>query len=701
MENHENERNAATIYLLGKTYLTKNEKFYIRNDPIIHLAAGDRHTIIVTESGRAYSFGDNNSGQLGLGHINHTDKISCIKGLKLFNTKEKIILAACGRDSSLVATNQGSLYAFGLNNRCQLGFEAKEPTIIYPYPVKIEYFRSTMSWKQISMGAEHTCVLNNDGVVYVWGLNEDGQCGQARKHNVIRIPTELQLEYPVVAISCGYYHTALITEGGRLFLFGNNHDGQLGYSISTEYVGSFEISLPDPVKAVACGNQHTVVLTCKGEVYTCGQGDCGQLGLGPNVQIAADFKVLENLPKSFTAIAAGKAHTAILTHNGDIYVFGDAKYGKLSYEIYSNEFVPRSINKFKEHNVLKVVCGGCQTIILAQKKQQTANAENIRNTTNSKTKSLKSLTGINPSPSETNHTNTTDSSVVTSLQYFEHFETATNTNSSINSPLYTKPNSDSDGLSVFMKSALMNTTEIKVNGTLQSTSTSLESTSLSIKNDDVKPVKTRAMDRIVPLITIIDDLTKSNHGSSSTDQSSLDKTKLNQRSWKNYFKKQQNSADGKSSSDEQSLSVSQGNIETSSLNENDIHLSGNSTPTKTLTKYYHQETSSNKSCDSNHCSSSSSSSSSSSLSLSTTNVHDSSSISSVFDDNKIITSKSSHDCQSGVHFSTIATNSSIDSTKKPIRTELQPGFFAKILSTKSSQKLSTTTNKNSRTCLIM
>jgi len=56
------ENNAPRVYLLGKTYLTNNEAFYIRNDSVIHMAAGDRHTIIVTETGRTYAFGDNSSG---------------------------------------------------------------------------------------------------------------------------------------------------------------------------------------------------------------------------------------------------------------------------------------------------------------------------------------------------------------------------------------------------------------------------------------------------------------------------------------------------------------------------------------------------------------------------------------------------------------------------------------------------------------
>jgi alpha-tubulin suppressor-like RCC1 family protein len=63
MENDENENDAPHIYPLGTTYLPRIDKFYIRNDSIIHIAAGDRHTIVVTESGRAFAFGDNKSGR--------------------------------------------------------------------------------------------------------------------------------------------------------------------------------------------------------------------------------------------------------------------------------------------------------------------------------------------------------------------------------------------------------------------------------------------------------------------------------------------------------------------------------------------------------------------------------------------------------------------------------------------------------------
>ncbi|CAF1417162.1 unnamed protein product, partial [Rotaria sordida] len=369
MANSEYDYDSPQVYRLGKTYLANNQgQFYIQNDPIIHMAAGDRHTIIVTETGRAFAFGDNSSGQLGLGHTNNVERVSCIKSLKFGETGEKVILAACGRESSLVATNRGAIYGFGSNSRSQLGISSPDSSTIHPQPVKLEYFKGKIVWKQISMGAEHACALTDEGVVYIWGANDDGQCAQPRKHDVIAAPRELRIETEVTAISCGYHHTALIDVNGRLFLFGNNEDRQLGRSVSDKFAGPIEVSMPNKVKAVACGNQHTVVLTEKGDVYTCGYGDRGQLGLGPRVLSAETFENVQGLPKCLTTIAAGEGHTAVLTVRGDLYVFGDGKHGKLGSQTHSNEFAPCLVDKFKTYNVLKVVCGSCQTIVFAQKK---------------------------------------------------------------------------------------------------------------------------------------------------------------------------------------------------------------------------------------------------------------------------------------------------------------------------------------------
>ncbi len=137
---------------------------------------------------------------MGLGHTNNVEKVSCIKSLKVNETGEKVLLAACGRESSLIATNRGTLYGFGSNSRSQLAMETSDSTLNQSQPVKIEHFRGKINWKQISMGAEHACALTDNGQVYVWGSNDDGQCGQPRKYDTIKTPRELRVEYPVSAM---------------------------------------------------------------------------------------------------------------------------------------------------------------------------------------------------------------------------------------------------------------------------------------------------------------------------------------------------------------------------------------------------------------------------------------------------------------------------------------------------------------------
>ncbi|CAF0756656.1 unnamed protein product [Adineta steineri] len=638
MNSEEDDDSIPHIYLLGKTYLPINEKFHIRNDPIIHMAAGDRHSIIVTESGRAFAFGDNNSGQLGLGHTNNIDKVSCIKSLKFGDTGEKIILAACGRESSLIATNQGSLYGFGSNNYYQLGIDSNESTTIYSYPVKIKCFNRRISWKEISMGAEHSCALTIYGEVYVWGSNEDGQCGYSPNYSFIKLPEELRLEYSVFSISCGYYHTALINENHRLFLCGNNENKQFGRTVTDQYISPLEVSLPEPVKAVACGNQYTVVLTENGNVYTCGRGDRGQLGLGVGVPFAKYFECIKiNLPDDVISIAAGEAHTAILSSQGDLYVFGDGKHGKLSYGAHSNEFQPCSIEKFKRYNVTKVVCGGCLTVVLAQSRL----FDNEEDSENSENKITKNIARLNHQLTMTKRT--------TADGLFQY-----NESSRKRFPLHSESNLDSDSSSTSIESVLKNTTHIGINGQLKPLRSILKSSSSSISSKDSKTLRTDVYDNMT------DNLTKSTNHISSTDKSYKYDTKLD------CTNRKQNS-----SSEESSTSTSEENQQIKSSDNNNINTNTESIVKTKLTK---------------NVSNGQQSESSTSVSRSTTDTSN--------DENQAIPLGTIDNLHNSFPSHPII-NSYTESN------ESQPGFFSRFFLGKSSQNLPPNKNKNSRICSIM
>lgn len=55
------------------------------------------------------------------------------------------------------------------------------------------------------------CVfILEDGQLFVWGDNSEGQIGLADKA-CVTVPCQVDVGKPVSSVSCGYYHSALIT----------------------------------------------------------------------------------------------------------------------------------------------------------------------------------------------------------------------------------------------------------------------------------------------------------------------------------------------------------------------------------------------------------------------------------------------------------------------------------------------------------
>ena len=74
----------GAVFTFGKSKFAENvpSKFWIRQDLIVELSCGDEHTAVVTSSGRMFTFGSNDYGQLGLGHTMPVIKPSCVKAIK-------------------------------------------------------------------------------------------------------------------------------------------------------------------------------------------------------------------------------------------------------------------------------------------------------------------------------------------------------------------------------------------------------------------------------------------------------------------------------------------------------------------------------------------------------------------------------------------------------------------------------------------
>ncbi|XP_055500570.1 X-linked retinitis pigmentosa GTPase regulator-like isoform X1 [Leucoraja erinacea] len=355
---------SGAVFTFGKSKFSDNvpSKFWLKSDIAVTISCGDEHTALITENGKLYIFGSNNWGQLGLGTKNTMNKPTCVKALK----SERVKLAACGRNHTLIWTEQGNIYATGDNSEGQLGLGDNQERTTFQ---RVEYFTGKGKIKQLAAGSNISAALTEDGNLFMWGDNSEGQIGLGSETSAF-LPRQVNVGKTVSWVSCGYYHSALVTGEGELYTFGESDNGKLGLPLGE----TINNRIPQPVnnisgkvKQVACGGGHTLILT-EQDVYAFGFGQFGQLGHGTSVFESTLPKVVEDLKKKkIRFISCGENHSAVVTDNGLLYTFGDGRHGKLGLgeENFTNQFKPTLCTRFLKLAVQSVACGGCHMLVLA------------------------------------------------------------------------------------------------------------------------------------------------------------------------------------------------------------------------------------------------------------------------------------------------------------------------------------------------
>ncbi|KAG1949778.1 retinitis pigmentosa GTPase regulator b [Pimephales promelas] len=334
----------GAVFTFGKSKFADNapSKFWLKNDVPLRISCGDEHTALVTENGKLFMFGSNNWGQLGLGTKTTVNKPTCVKA-------------------------RGNLYASGGNNEGQLGLGDCDDRASFHL---VDFFSKHGPIKMLAAGSNTSAVLTEDGRLYMWGDNSEGQIGLGKESNALT-PREVSVGKRVSWVSCGYYHSAFVTVDGALFTFGEKDSGKLG--LSTEKLANHKVpqqvtGISDKVVKVSCGGGHTVALT-EHKVYSFGLGQFGQLGHGTFIFESRLPRVVEHFRRGRVKhVECGENHTALITDSGLLYTFGDGRHGKLGLgeENFTNQFRPTLCTRFLNCHVNSVTCGGCHMLVLAK-----------------------------------------------------------------------------------------------------------------------------------------------------------------------------------------------------------------------------------------------------------------------------------------------------------------------------------------------
>ena len=308
---------------------------------IISIRTGYYHSIAVDATGKMFTWGYNSNSQLGIG--NTTGYYSPVMPIPLNKT-----MIAGSYYHSIVLKDDGTVWAWGGNSEGELG-DNNNPTDSYT-PVQVlgvggsGYLTGVVA---IAAGQNFSLALKNNGTVFAWGRNAEGQIGI--NNTTTPQPTPVQVLgvggsgylTGVVAIAAGRYYSMALKYDGTVFAWGSNVNGEIGINNTTtpqttpvQVLGVGASGYLTDIKEIATGGTHSMALRNDGMVYAWGRNTEGQIGIN-NVTTPQTTPVqvlgvgASGYLTGVVAIDGGGYHSMALKSDGTVFAWGQNTYGAI------------------------------------------------------------------------------------------------------------------------------------------------------------------------------------------------------------------------------------------------------------------------------------------------------------------------------------------------------------------------------------
>ncbi|KAL0438240.1 UNVERIFIED_CONTAM: PH, RCC1 and FYVE domains-containing protein 1 [Sesamum latifolium] len=294
---------------------------------------------------------------------------------------------ACGVRHAALVTRQGEVFSWGEESGGRLGHGVGKD-VTQPRLVESLTFCSV---DFVACGEFHTCAVTMAGELYTWGdgTHNAGLLGHGSdvSHWIPkRISGPLE-GLQVAMVTCGPWHTALITSTGQLFTFGDGTFGVLGHGNRENVLYPREVESLSGLRtvAVACGVWHTaavveVIVTqssasfSSGKLFTWGDGDKNRLGHGDKEPRLKPTCVPALIDYNFHKIACGHSLTVGLTTSGRVFTMGSTVYGQLGNPQSDGKLPCLVEDKLAAESVEEIACGAYHVAVLTSKNESQCSA---------------------------------------------------------------------------------------------------------------------------------------------------------------------------------------------------------------------------------------------------------------------------------------------------------------------------------------
>jgi len=242
------------------------------------------------------------------------------RGEPTCGVSDEIVAIGLGRDHGCARLENGGVWCWGLNDQGQLGDGS---AIDRSTPSQVNGLSEVV---ELAVGQDHSCAVKGDGTLWCWGSGSNGQLGNGGEEDSL-VPVQADM-VDVAHAALGDDFTCAVDRDGAVLCWGENEHGQAGAGFPENATEPVPIQLPAAALSLAVGKNHACARLESKQVACWGGDDVGQLGDG----MLADRGTSEVIAglDGVEQLVSGRDHACAITGDGALRCWGSTERGQLA-----------------------------------------------------------------------------------------------------------------------------------------------------------------------------------------------------------------------------------------------------------------------------------------------------------------------------------------------------------------------------------